>query len=338
MAVTIRDVAKKAGVSVSTVSRVINNKGVISDETRDHILKIMHELNYFPNFTARSFANGNTMAIALIIDVADARAYSNAFFNKSVFGIETAAHLNGYNLIITSDHMHSDSFSSAEKLVFEKKVDGIILPTSLVKRNFITRLRELNFPFVILGEPALFAAETNWADINNVQGGELAATHLASKGYHRIAFLSTGENEMFNRNRITGFRRGADQCGLTVHNGHISHCVASVAEGYVRTRELLLLDVPPDSVICSDYLLAFGALRAARDSGLRVPQDFGIVSFDDSPVAELAEPSITTVDIDTFNLGEQAAALLIQAIGKKDGTGRQTLISTRIIERQSTGR
>jgi len=336
MSVTIKDVAKEAGVSPSTVSRVINKKGMISEETRDNILRIMKEMNYFPNSTARSFVNGSTEAIALIVDVVDVRAYSNNFFNNSVFGIETVAHTSGYNLIITNGRVNTDNISSAEKLVFGKKVDGIILPASMVKRSFIDKLKEIKFPYVILGEPAQQLSDSSWVDINNIQGGESAAEHLLSKGYEKIAFLSSGENDVFNKNRITGYCRGLANRGVPVNQDYIRHCIPNADHGMKAMEELFQQQNKPNAVICSDYNLASGALRAAKKSGFCVPRDFGVVSFDNSPVAELSEPPFTTVDIDTFDLGEQAAKILIQSIQDKEMPCRQILISTKIIAREST--
>lgn len=336
MSATIRDVAKAAGVSSSTVSRIINNKGVISAGTRDRVLEIMKKLDYVPNDTARSFANGTTSAIALIIDVIETRSFSNGFFSNSVFGIETVAHENGFNLIITNGRMQKGNMTSADKLVFGKKVDGIILPNSLIDHAFIEKLNKIQFPYVILGDPRALDADNSWVDINNVQGGALAVHHLVEKGYRSIAFLSSGSTEIFNQDRITGYSRALNELGLPVLNERICHCNSDVESGLDVMSRMFQSEQPPDAVICSNFYLAVGALRAAQQSGLSVPEAFGIISFDNTPVTELSEPAITTVDIDTFGLGEQAASILIRRIEDKDMSSRQILISTKIIEREST--
>jgi DNA-binding LacI/PurR family transcriptional regulator len=336
MSATIRDVAKAAGVSSSTVSRIINNKGVISAGTRDRVLEIMRKLDYVPNDTARSFANGSTSAIALVIDVIETRSFSNNFFNNSVFGIETIAHENGFNLIITNGRMQKGNMTSADKLVFGKKVDGIILPNSLIDHAFIEKLNKIQFPYVVLGDPRTLDADNSWVDINNVQGGALAVHHLVEKGYKNIAFLSSGSKEIFNQDRITGYSRALNKLGLSVLNERICHCNSDVKNGLDVMSRMFQSEQPPDAVICSNFYLAVGALRAAQQNGLSVPEAFGIVSFDNTPVTELSEPSITTVDIDTFGLGEQAASILIRRIEDKDMSSRQILISTKIVEREST--
>jgi len=337
VSVTIKDVANAAGVSPSTVSRVINKKGVISPETEEKIFAVMKELNYIPNKTARSFASGSTMAIALIIDVADVRAYSNNFFNNSVFGIETVAHQNGYDLIITNGR-RNDIEGSMENIVLSKKVDGIILPETMVKTDFLRKLDEMDFPYVILGQPPVSHQWCNWVDINNVQGGALAVEHLLDKGYRKIAFLSSGEKEVFNRNRIKGYQEALNQKQMPLFPDYIRHCQSSVESGLAIAKEMLTGENPPDAFICSDYYLGIGVKRAVAQVGLTIPSDIGLIFFDNSPVAELIEPSITTVDIDTLGLGQQAASILISKITDKQLGGRQTLIGTKIIERESTQR
>jgi len=207
MAATIKDVARLAGVSPSTVSRVLNQKGVISDETKQKIASAMEQLKYVPNDIARSFANGSAHAISLVIDISDGTAYANNFFNNTVFGIETAAHQNDYNLIITNGAAAFGGISSVERLIAGKKVDGVVLPISLVTDELLRRIEDLSVPCVILGRSEEVGAEANWVDINNVQAGRRAVRLLLERGYKKIAFLSDGDGEVFNQDRIAGYRR-----------------------------------------------------------------------------------------------------------------------------------
>ena len=202
MAATIKDVARLAGVSPSTVSRVLNQKGVISEETKQKIASAMEQLKYVPNDIARSFANGSAHAISLVIDISDGTAYANNFFNNTVFGIETAAHQNDYNLIITNGAAAFGGISSVERLIAGKKVDGVVLPISLVTDELLRRIEDLSVPCVILGRSEEVGAEANWVDINNVQAGRRAVKLLLERGYKKIAFLSDGDGEVFNQDRI----------------------------------------------------------------------------------------------------------------------------------------
>lgn len=338
MAVTIRDVARLAGVSPSTVSRVLNQKGVISDETKQRILDAMEELQYVPNDFARSFAIGSPQAIALVIDIADPGAYSNHFFNNTVFGIETVAHRNDYTLMITNASQPFGGISAVEKLMLGKKIDGIVLPSSIVTEQLLQKVAALQFPCVILGHLEEVNTEINWVDINNTQAAAKAVKHLLEKGYKDIAFLSDGDIEVFNRDRVAGYCRELAANGLSVHQSRILHGEPSVESGMHCMQTLLESTAVPDAVICSDDRLALGALRAARMKGLRIPEDIGIISFDNTPVTELAEISITSIHVDTYELGVQAADILIRQIEKPDCSIRQMLLSTKIIERSSTKR
>ena len=287
MAATIKDVARLAGVSPSTVSRVLNQKGVISEETKQKIASAMEQLKYVPNDIARSFANGSAHAISLVIDISDGTAYANNFFNNTVFGIETAAHRNDYNLIITNGAAAFGGISSVERLIAGKKVDGVVLPISLVTDELLRRIEDLSVPCVILGRSEEVGAEANH---------------------------------------------------LSVPDGGILHGLPTVESGMDCVRAFLQGSDAPDAVICSDDRLALGALRAARQLGLRVPEQFGIISCDNTPLTELAETPITSVDVDTFALGVQAAQILIEQIEDPQTSLRQILLSTKLIERASTMR
>lgn len=336
MAVTIRDVAEKAGVSASTVSRVLNGKGTISGETKKRIFDVMEELQYVPNDSARSFACGSPRAIALVVDVSNAGAYSNSFFNDTVFGIETAAHRAGYSLVVMSA---TESVSGVERLVLGKRVDGVICPDSLVDRAFLKKAGELHFPCVILGQLEGGGAETSWVDINNTQAGALAVRHLLSKGYREIAFLGGTGADAFSRDRISGYRRELAANGIPSPKERIIQAASTempqimeLVNGFLNTESR------PDAIICSSDRLALGALRAAKMLNLRVPDDLGVLCFDNTVITELAEPSITSIDVDTFELGVQAAGILIDRVENPDASIRQTLLATKIIQRASTGR
>ena len=338
MAATIRDVAHRAGVSPSTVSRVLNNKGVISDETAQRIQKAMEELHYVPNDFARSFATGSAHTIAIVIDVENTEAYSNNFFNDTVFGIETTAHKNDYNLLITNGAEAFGGIDSVERLVLGKKIDGVIISESIANEPFLKRLNEQKFPCVILGRHEHTENEISWVDINNMQAGSLAVRHLFQKGYRKIALITNGDKELFNKDRVIGYCRELQDCNLPFDQGMIIHQISSIDECKRKVVELLKSENPPDAVICSNDLLALGAMRAAKALEIDVPNEFGIVCFDNTTITEVMEPSISSLDVNTYELGVQAADILINQIENPTSSLRQILLSTRMIERRSTQR
>ncbi len=335
MAVTIHDIAKKVGVSPSTVSRVINGKATISSETKEKIFAAMEELNFHPSSLARNLATGSSQAIALIINAEDTKSFANQFFNRSVFGIEKIAQARGFNLIITNDN--SADGSPVEQLVYAKKADGIIIPPAIVTPKLISRLRKLHFPFVILGEPAISKNEVNWVDVNNAQGSELAVQHLAAQGYQSIAFIGESQDLVFMRNRVNGFRTGLEAQRLELTDGFIAECDGTHESACQAALALLEKNLRPDAFICSDNAIAYGVISAVKKKGLHIPGEIGVVTFDNYPLALYMEPNLTAVDIDTFLLGEQAAAILFKSI-EENGNLQQILINTRLFERESTNR
>lgn len=338
MSATIKDVARIAGVSASTVSRVLNGKGTISEDTKKRIHEVMAALKYVPNDFARSFANGSPRAIALVIDVADSGAYSNNFFNNTVFGIETTAHKNDFSLMIVNGSTYSGDISSVERLVLGKKVDGVIFPVSLVNSDFLHRIEEQRFPCVILGRAEEVSTETSWVDINNTQAGMAATRHMIQRGYRKISFLTDIGSEVFGKDRISGYCRELAAAGLSYEPERIIHAEPNLQSAMELVLSLLTSDSAPDAVVCSSDRLAIAALRAAAKAKLKVPEDFGVLCFDRTAVTDYAEPDITCVEVDTFELGLQAAEILINQIENPEASIRQMLLSTKIIARGSTRR
>ena len=182
MSVTIKDIAGKVGVAPSTVSRVVNGSASISEETKSRILQAMEEMNYHPNSLARNLVNGYSHCIGLIMDARDDITFSNTFFNRSVYAIDKAAQTNGYNLLIANDD-NSKGASPVEKLVLERKVDGLILPSNCVRTGLVEMLVKNGCPFVVLGEPSVMKTEACWVDANNEEGARMAVLHLAEEGF-----------------------------------------------------------------------------------------------------------------------------------------------------------
>ena len=336
MSATIRDVARLAGVSPSTVSRVLNKTAPISEQTSNRIYRAMEELKYVPNDIARSFASGSSRAIAIAINVSDARSYANSFFNNTVFGIETVAHKSGYNLIITGGNHERGGADSLEKLIMSKKIDGLILPVSMINPSIVKLVEDVNFPFVLLGRGTKLSDKISWVDIANAQTGANAVRHLLKKGYRKIAFIAHGDRELFSMDRLEGYRTELNRAGLKPDPAYTISSSSSLDEAKLCIRALLKSPCAPDALICGNDKIALAALRVSGELGLRVPEDVGILCFDNTEVTELAEPSITAMDVDTFELGRIAAETLLRRIENPNFGANQSQITTKVIERQST--
>jgi DNA-binding LacI/PurR family transcriptional regulator len=336
MALSITDIAKAAGVSTATISRVLNHSPNLREETRQHVRAVMKELNYVPNSLARGFPNSKAFNVALLIDVEDAD-FANPFFYEVMHGIEAVVCRRDLSLIIASS-TPSGKLETVERMIREKRMQGVFVPSSLADAGLVEKLNELSFPFVVIGEIADASAEATWVDINNRQGGNQAVAHLAGKGYRRIAFVGGSREKVFNRNRITGYLEAVAR--LEVQGGEYltTECEDSKADAYSVMKELLSLDERPDAVVCGDNVISMGVIKAVHELGLTIPADFGLVSFDRYPLAELVEPSLTTVDIDVFHLGELAAESLMALLKTPHSSHVQSLVSTRIEQRESTAR
>ena len=336
MSATLRDVAKLAGVSASTVSRVINKSAPISGETTERIYRAMEELKYVPNDIARSFASGSARAIAIAVNVSDTRSYANRFFNNTVFGIETAAHRKGYNFIITSANDERGGMGSLEKLILSKKIDGLVLPVSLLQSSIVKLVEEMSFPFVVLGRVKNAGSRLSWVDISNEQAGAASVRYLLGKGYRRIGFLTRGDKELFTRDRLDGYRAELARAGLTPDPVYRVSPAAAFDETKLYLKTLFTSAAAPDAVICCDDKMALAALRGARELGIRVPEGLGILCFDNTEVTEMAELPISAVDVDTFELGRIAAETLFRQMEKPDFGASRSQITTKVIERGST--
>lgn len=360
MGATIRDIAKLVGVSASTVSRVINGNTAISQETRIKIQEAMKELNYHPNSRARNLANGITNTIALVIDAEDENTFANTFFNRSVYAVETAAHNNGCNLLITNDN--DEKGKSISTLVYEKKVDGLILPSSSIREGLLELLEKEAFPYVVLGEPEIGARELAWVDINNRDGGRKAVTHLLEQGYRKIAFVAENTDTVFSRERIAGYEEALAEQMKDSENTICkkemsgSQPKTETSKPVSRTGESMIFTCGEDAggmvgqvvdaakkrmidaVICCNNILAYHVMKGLREAEISVPDRVGVVTFDNYPLAEYMDPPLTVVDVDTYRLGKEAADMLFRKIGGEAAENDAVSIDTEIIIRNSSKR
>lgn len=331
MAATIHDVAKIAGVNPSTVSRVINGKASISEETKEKIYAAMQQLDYHPNSVARSLASGLSGAIGVVMDAQDANAFSNEYFSRSLFAIEQVAQAMGYNVIIANSAKRAVGSASIEDLMLERKVDGLILPPSTVKPALLKKVGE--FPYVVLGQPDMARQGACWVDVNNEQGAAMAVEHLYTQGYSRIAYIGGDESIGFVKRRLKGYR-GALKAGKPAR---VYPTDSTTEDAGRAVLEAMQETETPDAFLCNDNLTAFGALKAIKAAGWLVPMQIGLVVFDNYPLADYTDPPLTAVNVDTAMLGEETARLLFQRI-ERHVTNRQTMLCTSLIERESSHR
>jgi LacI family transcriptional regulator len=305
---SIYDVAHESDVSVFTVSAVINHKNHVGEKLRKRVEAAIRKLNYRPNLIARSLANQRTHTIGMIVpDIA------NPFFPMVVRGAEDAAQRHGYNLLLCNSDDNLDKEEAAVELLLSKRVDGILLTKAAqdFRPSLRQMIKEVNIPFVLVMRT--YPKLTKDAVItDDYQGAYDAVCHLARSGRRRIGLIS-GPRKVSNAvARWEGFRDALKAEGLRFQ-------AELVIEGDYRIESGLraghaLLSHRPDGVYVANHLMTVGLLQAAAEMGLRCPDDFGLVSFDDYPWLGVFRPRLTTVELPKHQLGIEAAELLIRRI------------------------
>ncbi|WP_229263781.1 LacI family DNA-binding transcriptional regulator [Cohnella cholangitidis] len=336
MKTTINDIAKAANVAKSTVSKVLNDAPTISEATKQKVRAIMKELQYTPSSIATQLARQSSMNIGFLMNFDRKDDFLNPFFYSLLGGAESVTFEHQYELTISNIYNRDNDFMN--QYVYSKKLDGMLINPSVLDKDIVQELERLAFPFVIVGKPKEdYGCGVTWVDIDNNSGGSMAANHLLEQGYSRIAFLGSKPEDPISDSRLTGYRNVVSTLqGTADNNEYIRLGEANEAHGYRMMNELLDMELPPDSIICVNNFVAFGALKAALDRGVRVPEELGIVTFDNYPLAPYTTPAITALDIDTFNLGVLATKVLFDKIGQVE-LGRQfQAIKPELIVREST--
>ena len=334
---TINDVAKAAKVSKSTVSKVINNHPSISEATKRRIRKVMKELHFTPDFLAKNLAKGGHRNVTLLMDVSRNTVFFEPFFYAIVGGVESYMFMQEYDLTIS--HLGPDwkTEQIVQRFVANKKNNGILLPSSLLNQELVQELQDRNFPFVIIGDPQEFR-HLHWIDVHNARGSELAVKHFLQRGYDRIAFIAAGLGSALFENRFRGYRQALEDSGMPVRPEYVKPGFENERGAYKFMQELLALPEPPDAVLCDDNYVAYAALQAIREAGRSIPDDMGVIAFNNYPLAAYLTPPVTAIDIDTFELGVTAAKTLLDIL-KEPGTKPKTiLIEPSLVIRDSTRR
>lgn len=331
MASTIHDVARLAGVHASTVSRVLNGKSAITDRTRERVYAAMKQLDYHPNSMARSLASGLAGMIGLVLDTADESSFHNADFSSSQFAIERVAQAHGYHLVIANGaHLAA---GAVQALVLERKVDGLILPPSGANLSLLSRLDR--FPCVMLGAAGRPIPGRQLGGYRQRAGGGHGG---APSAFARLCLRrlsgepDAGDHGLCRPPRAGLLPRAAARrarLGLPTDGTPEDACRAAMA--------CLREEKHPRAFVCNDNFCAFGLLRAAAALGLRIPEDLGVVTFNDYPLAAYTDPPLTAVHIDTTLMGERTAELLFQHIGR-EARHEQILLPPSLIVRASSGR
>lgn len=328
--VTIYEVAREAGVSTATVSRVINDRRHVREATRLKVEEAMSRLGYVANRQARGLAGGRSKVIGLLV-----YELGSSYFSQLIKGIDAAVTSIGYDLMLFTTHARREREARHAAELAGGPADGLIIVLAVDIRSYVDRLHAQRVPFVLLDHDSDVPG-TTFITAANRQGARDAVGHLIGLGHRRIGLITGTSGTSSARERLAGYRDA-------LREADIEHDPALVVKGdfledrgYSATRELLQLTAPPTAIFTSADTAAFGALRALREAGLRVPEDISIVGFDDIPESSLVTPPLTTVRQPLMEMGATAVRLLRNMMDDPAVTPRRTELATELIIRGST--
>ncbi|OAB45361.1 LacI family DNA-binding transcriptional regulator [Paenibacillus glacialis] len=337
MSVTIKDVAKKAGVSPSTVSRVLSNHPRISRETSRKVKIILDEMGYHPNIMAQSLVSKTTNSICVILPKSAEELFLNSFFMELVRGIVTQANRSGYDVVLSSGGSEQEEIDVVSRLINGKRVDGAILLYSRKDDPVVEFLHSNNHPFVLIGRSDKYPDLLS-VDNDNVQAAYDATKHMISFGHKRIGFVSGPPNHVVSIDRLKGYQRALEESGLEMRKDWIVEGEFLQESGYRAMSFFMSLPERPTALVVVDDLVSFGVLRGLHELGFKVPDDLSIVSFNNISIAEFSNPPISSIDIGIYNLGYTASQALIQSIQHQGETQFQKrhIIPHRLVIRESS--
>jgi LacI family transcriptional regulator len=331
VAVTMRDVAREAGVSIKTVSRVVNDQGEISEATRQRVLAVIKELGYRPSRLARALVTQKTQTVGLVVS-----DITNPFFPQTARGVLDAAMAQGYNVFLCNTGGDPQQELDILHSLADHGVDGIIIYPSYDSDDNLKSFVKHFHPLVVVNHPFEHPG-VGQITVSNLRGAKLAVDYLASQGHSAIRML-TGIQDLSHDKvrRIQGFREAMATHGFTEIDDWIIPGKAPTFEcGYEDTQRLLIQQPQVTAIFAYNDLLALGALQACRESGRRIPNDCAIIGFDDIIWAAKSIPPLTTIRVDKYALGQQTANRLFDMLENPEDTYSPIYVDVELVIRES---
>jgi LacI family transcriptional regulator len=335
--VTIKDIARELGISPSTVSRALKDHPDISPETKKAVNALAEKLNYQPNIVALNLRQKKTNTIGVIIP-----EIVHFFFSTVISGIEDIAYEAGYNVILAQSNESYQREVTDMKALFNSRVDGMLLSLSRETTNYdhIESIISKGVPIVFY-DRMYNSPACSKVIVDDYTGAKEAVLHLIDQGCKKIAHLLASPHLMISIDRMKGYKDALKEKNIEASNDWMVHCEAGTfEEGKRATLRLLSLPNPPDAIFASNDPLAMGAVMAMKERGVKIPQDVALVGFSNWFFGELIEPTLTTVDQPGFEMGQEAARILINHIEMKEKEREPVhetkVLKTRLIIRNSS--
>ena len=317
--ITINDIAREAGVSKSTVSKILNHQGSISEETVTRVNEIIERLGYIPNQRAVNFARGTSRNIVYIASAHKHTTYTNIFTFDIMCGASHELSRHGYSIALVDLFETLKAGGTVSDIVKSHSADGLLVHASALSDELIQVLRSVSLPHLIIGRPDL-DPDLNSIDTDNTLAGVCAAEHMMECGYHSVLYVGPQKEELVSSQRLRGFKQYMLDHGHHVHRSHIVYTDGTRTGAYKtfsefvkdREQEQPLADI--DAIVCENNLLGLSVMRVLDEYGISTPEDIGFLTFDIHPYATIMDPLPTIVDVNAYDMGVAAADRILSCI------------------------
>lgn len=325
--VTIKDIAKKANVAVSTVSYVLNNKKNVKPETKERILAAIREFDYHPRSVARSLKTKKTLTIGIVLpDI------TNLFFTETTRGIEDAANQYGYNVILCNTDKDPKKEMNYLSTLYSKDVDGIVFLGSCFNYQLVES--KADTPIIFINSKS---GDNSFSiSIDDIKGGYIATKHLLEKRRSEIMFLTGSLSRSAFFKRMMGYIDALASEGRSYNELLVQQCDVSFQGGYDKIYSIFSRNTEIKSIFAVSDVIALGAIRALTDIGLKVPEDISVVGYDDISISAMFIPSLTTVRQPMYKMGQKAVELLVKRISDSTLKNQNIIVEPELIIRESS--
>lgn len=334
MSVSIKDVANKAGVSISTVSKALNDKSSVSSSTIERIKQTAEEMGYVPNSRARVFATKETKQIVFVADIPKDTAFYNPHIFEIIMGLQHSVSKSGYSLIVESVEK-KEALEYISSLYKKNMADAIVVHASIITKRLESLIVKSNLPHLIIGQPD-YQSTLSWIDTDNTLSGAIAIRHLLKKDYYPVAFVGGKADDMISLHRFEGAERELKQNNLSFEEQYVLSTSSTIVSGMNAAKKILKMEKPPRSVLCANSVIAFGMMQELKNQKIRVPKDIAVMTFDRYPFSDFTEPRVTSVDMNMYEIGEEAGSILIKNLSHPNLRIQTFTSEPCIFEREST--
>jgi LacI family transcriptional regulator len=332
--ITLEKVAELAGVSRSTVSRVVNSQAGVREDVRQHVRQVIEETGYRPNLAARALASNRSRIISLVIPHAVSTLFSDPYFPRLTQGITLACNKNDLSLSLFLFHNEDEEEKLTKRIANTSMVDGVIIASSQFADPLIPHLIANGVPLVVVGRQDPYP-QLNFVDIDNLNGAYAATTHLLRRNYQRVAHITGPLNMVSGVDRLAGYKKALRDRRFSFREELVMEGDYTEAGGYAAMQQLLVAN--PDAVFTASDQTALGALRAIREARLKVPQDIAMVGFDDLLPPNAFHPRLTTIRQPVVQIGQEAVNILLDVIENGSSPPNRIILDTQLVIRQSCG-